>query len=131
MGIGNIGWSEALVILLIVLVFFGPRRLPEIANAIGRSLREFRKALNEVTTEISHAGSAQEGSQESHARRNAPPYGLEPPAARTRKEAGPVEKVTEATGKVAGTETGAAARPGSEEGEVEDADPGDPDTTKG
>lgn len=40
---------------VIVLVFFGPRRLPEIANAIGRSLREFRKALNEVRDEITQS----------------------------------------------------------------------------
>jgi Tat protein translocase TatB subunit len=56
MGIGNIGWSEFLVILAIALIFFGPRRLPGIAQAIGKSLREFQKALNEVKTEIVQAG---------------------------------------------------------------------------
>ena len=56
MGIGNIGWTEFLVILAIALIFFGPRRLPGIAQAIGRSLREFQKALNEVKSEIAQAG---------------------------------------------------------------------------
>ncbi|MEE8192870.1 MAG: twin-arginine translocase TatA/TatE family subunit [Gemmatimonadales bacterium] len=56
MGIGNIGWTEALVILAIALIFFGPRRLPGIAQAIGKSLREFQKALNEVKSEIAQAG---------------------------------------------------------------------------
>lgn len=56
MGIGNIGWSEFIVILAIALIFFGPRRLPGIAQAIGRSLREFQKALNEVKSEIAQAG---------------------------------------------------------------------------
>jgi len=56
MGIGNIGWTEFIVILAIALIFFGPRRLPGIAQAIGRSLREFQKALNEVKSEIAQAG---------------------------------------------------------------------------
>lgn len=56
MGIGNIGWTEFLVILAIALVFFGPRRLPGIAQTIGKSLREFQKALNEVKSEIAQAG---------------------------------------------------------------------------
>ncbi len=56
MGIGNIGWTEFLIILAIALIFFGPRRLPGIAQALGRSLREFQKALNEVKSEIAQAG---------------------------------------------------------------------------
>jgi Tat protein translocase TatB subunit len=55
MGIGNIGWTEFIVILAIALIFFGPRRLPGIAQAIGKSLREFQKALNEVKSEIAQA----------------------------------------------------------------------------
>ena len=56
MGIGNIGWTEFIVILALALIFFGPRRLPEIAATLGRGLREFRKALNEVKSEIAQAG---------------------------------------------------------------------------
>jgi len=56
MGIGNIGWTEFLVILAFALIFFGPRRLPGIAQTIGKSLREFQKALNEVKSEIAQAG---------------------------------------------------------------------------
>lgn len=52
MGIGDLGWSEFLFILVLALIFLGPRRLPEVANAIGRSLREFRRALNEVQDEL-------------------------------------------------------------------------------
>ena len=53
--IGNIGTTEFLVILAIALIFFGPRRLPGVANALGKTLREFRKALNEVKSEIAQA----------------------------------------------------------------------------
>ena len=56
MGIGNIGWSEFLVIIALALVFFGPRRLPEIASQLGKGLREFRRALNEVKSELAQAG---------------------------------------------------------------------------
>jgi Tat protein translocase TatB subunit len=58
MGIGNIGWTEFIVILAFALIFFGPRRLPGIAQSIGKSLREFQKALNEVKSEIAQAGKA-------------------------------------------------------------------------
>jgi len=56
MGIGNIGWAEFILILAFALIFFGPRRLPGIAQTIGKSLREFQKALNEVKSEIAQAG---------------------------------------------------------------------------
>lgn len=55
MGIGNIGWTEFIVILAIALIFFGPRRLPGIAQTLGKSLREFQKALNEVKVEMTKA----------------------------------------------------------------------------
>jgi sec-independent protein translocase protein TatA len=40
----NIGPGELILILVIVLVIFGPGKLPDIGNAIGRGVREFRKA---------------------------------------------------------------------------------------
>jgi TatA/E family protein of Tat protein translocase len=48
----NIGPQELLLILLVALVIVGPRRLPEISRTIGRGLREFRKAQDEVTKTI-------------------------------------------------------------------------------
>ncbi len=41
----NIGWGELLVILAIVLLIAGGRRLPEIGKALGQSVREFQRAL--------------------------------------------------------------------------------------
>ncbi len=41
----NIGWGELLVILAIVLLVVGGRRLPEIGKALGQSVREFQRAL--------------------------------------------------------------------------------------
>ncbi len=47
--IGNIGPGELLLLLVIILVIFGPGRLPEIGNAVGKGIREFRKAAADVT----------------------------------------------------------------------------------
>ncbi|RDI95487.1 twin-arginine translocase TatA/TatE family subunit [Meiothermus sp. QL-1] len=42
-----LGPTELLIILLIVVLLFGARKLPELARGLGQSAREFRKALNE------------------------------------------------------------------------------------
>jgi len=50
--IGPIGWNELVVILVIVLVIFGPRRLPEFAEAFGKSIRKFKSATRDAQDEI-------------------------------------------------------------------------------
>lgn len=44
----NIGLPELLIILAIALIVFGPNKLPELARAFGKAMREFRKATEEV-----------------------------------------------------------------------------------
>jgi sec-independent protein translocase protein TatA len=44
----NIGWPELLVVLVIALVIFGPKRLPDMGRQLGRGLREFKKATSEI-----------------------------------------------------------------------------------
>ena len=48
----NLGFGEILLILVLALVIFGPRRLPEMGRSIGRSLREFRRAASDLRAEI-------------------------------------------------------------------------------
>jgi sec-independent protein translocase protein TatA len=48
----SLGFGEILIILVIALIIFGPRRLPEMGRTIGRSLREFRRATSELRAEI-------------------------------------------------------------------------------
>ena len=48
----NIGPTELIIILVLALIVFGPQRLPEIGRSIGRSLREFRRASDEIRGEI-------------------------------------------------------------------------------
>ena len=47
----NIGWPEILVILLIILLLFGAKRLPDLARSLGKSLREFKKGRDEIETD--------------------------------------------------------------------------------
>lgn len=49
----NIGPTELIVVLVIALIVFGPRRLPEVGRTVGRSLREFRKASQDLKDELS------------------------------------------------------------------------------
>ena len=48
----GLGLPELLLILVIGLVFFGPGQLPDVGKAIGKSMREFKTALNDVKPEI-------------------------------------------------------------------------------
>jgi sec-independent protein translocase protein TatA len=45
----NIGMPEILVILVVVLLLFGAKRLPEIGSSFGRGLREFKRSLTDIT----------------------------------------------------------------------------------
>jgi sec-independent protein translocase protein TatA len=49
---GNIGMPEMLVILVIALIFFGPRKLPELGRSLGKSLNEFKKASNDLRSTL-------------------------------------------------------------------------------
>ncbi len=49
---GMAGWSELLLILALVLILFGPKRLPEIAEAMGKSIRKFKSATQNATDEV-------------------------------------------------------------------------------
>ena len=44
---GSLGMPEIIVILVIALIVFGPRKLPELGRSLGRSIAEFKKATNE------------------------------------------------------------------------------------
>ena len=56
---GNLGFSEILLILLVVLLLFGAKRIPEIAGSIGKGIREFKKNMNDIgNAEVSPASGA-------------------------------------------------------------------------
>ena len=45
---GNIGTTELILIALVVLVFFGSKKIPELAQGLGKGIREFKKATREI-----------------------------------------------------------------------------------
>ena len=44
----NLGFSELLIIFIVALLIFGPRKLPELGRSLGKGLAEFKKASNEL-----------------------------------------------------------------------------------
>ncbi len=50
--LGDIGFGELLVIFLVALLFFGAKRLPDLAGSLGKSVREFKKGMQDVKEEV-------------------------------------------------------------------------------
>jgi sec-independent protein translocase protein TatA len=52
---GMLGGWEIVLILAVVLILFGAKRIPELAKGLGSGIREFKKAAREVTDEVNNA----------------------------------------------------------------------------
>jgi len=50
--LGSIGMPELIIIFVIALVIFGPRKLPELGRSLGKSLAEFKRASNELRSTL-------------------------------------------------------------------------------
>lgn len=60
---GNLGTGELMLIFLVVLIFFGAKKIPDIAKGLGQGVREFRKALREVDETIQKSGGEEKSEQ--------------------------------------------------------------------
>ncbi|MFZ5519344.1 MAG: Sec-independent protein translocase subunit TatA/TatB [Candidatus Zhuqueibacterota bacterium] len=49
---GSIGTPELIIIMFVILLLFGSKRLPELAKGIGKGIRQFKKAMEDVKDEI-------------------------------------------------------------------------------
>ncbi len=49
---GNLGFTEIMVILLVVLLLFGAKRLPEVGSSIGKGIREFKRSISDTQDAI-------------------------------------------------------------------------------
>jgi len=48
----GIGWGEILVVLFLILLLFGGKRLPELARSMGQAVKEFKRGLNSVNSDV-------------------------------------------------------------------------------
>jgi len=56
----NLGMPEILIILVVALLLFGPKKLPELGRGLGQSIREFRKGAQSIRDEFEQATSPNE-----------------------------------------------------------------------
>ena len=140
----GIGFQEMLIILVVVLIFFGPKRLPDLAKSLGKGIAEFKKASEEVRKGIEDAvkeepaaetpkppedlssygkapGSAP-AAEETAGPESAPPTGVPPHASGDPPDNPPVEPIpptdvpTSADGAAPGTATGETQAPPHRQG---------------
>ena len=85
---GSLGFTEIAFILLIALLLFGPKQLPEIGKTLGKALQEFRRASNELKrTWDAEAAELERASQSAPVLAPVPPVAAAIPAAATPAEA--------------------------------------------
>ncbi|HDL63928.1 MAG TPA: twin-arginine translocase TatA/TatE family subunit [Proteobacteria bacterium] len=61
----GLGWPEILIILLIVLLLFGAKRIPEIARSLGQGMKEFKKGIKEIGHDLEEEEGKKRGSSRS------------------------------------------------------------------
>ena len=76
---GSIGMPELIIILVIALIIFGPRKLPELGRSLGRSINEFKKASNELRSTLEEEIRVEEQKEHTQAAPAATPPSATPP----------------------------------------------------
>lgn len=60
---GNFGTGEIIMIVLVILLLFGAKKIPELAQGLGKGMKEFKKSLKDVEEDIKSDGSKSEDSK--------------------------------------------------------------------
>lgn len=118
--IGSIGIPELLIILVVVLLIFGPRRLPDMAKGLGQSVREFRKGLRDMRKEFDDEANDNGKPSDQAAAVSAASAAT---AAGASQAAAPVAQASEAADATAATTTPSEATPSDEASTSEDSTP--------
>jgi sec-independent protein translocase protein TatA len=78
--LGDIGGSELILIMVVILIFFGANKIPELARGLGKGIREFKDASSEIRNEFENAGQARPNQYPPQQQPyNQPQYGHVPP----------------------------------------------------
>ena len=85
---GNLGFTEIMLIMVVVLLLFGAKRLPEVGASIGKGIREFKRSLSDTQDAIMGSDDAQ---------RNLPPRQLDSstPPSQTNAPAGEPKRLSQ------------------------------------
>ena len=59
----GIGWQEILLIALIVLLLFGAKKIPEVMRSVGKGIRELKKGMKDIESEVKDEGKKDENAQ--------------------------------------------------------------------
>lgn len=78
---GSIGMPELIIIFVIALIIFGPRKLPELGRSLGKSIAEFKKASNELKSTLEEEIRLEEQRSTIEASKTAAPPAAAPTAA--------------------------------------------------
>lgn len=95
-GFGGLGMWEIVLILVVVLVVFGPRRLPELGGALGKGIREFKSSFRDIGDELKRPIDEDSRKDLGSGSRTAVPPGNQAEAAPAKAEKVEAEKVEQA-----------------------------------